>query len=97
VEDLFGIASDPVRKELLIGSPRERRIMRFKAPSCYHIAHLKDEDDIGLPDQLKDVSNLFVDADRNLWLTTFRPDLYKSGSLFRFDPSVWAPEPAAGK
>jgi hypothetical protein len=93
VKELYGLAVDPVRKELLMGSPGEHRIMRFKAPSCYHIAHLKDEDDIGLPEQLKDLSNIFVDSDRNLWLTTLRPDVYKSGSLFRFDPSSWAPAP----
>jgi hypothetical protein len=93
VEELYGLAVDPVRKELLIGSPGARRIMRFKAPSCYHIAHLKEQDDIGVPEELKDLSNLFVDADRNLWLATLRPDLYKSGSLFRFDASVWAPSP----
>jgi hypothetical protein len=93
VEELYGLAVDPVRKELLIGSPGERRIMRFKAPSCYHIAHLKDRDDIGLPEQLKDLGNLFIDAQRNLWVTTLRPDLYKSASLFRFDAKTWAPEP----
>jgi hypothetical protein len=93
VEELYGLAVDPVRKELLIGSPGERRIMRFKAPSCYHIAHLKDQDDIGLPEELKDLSNLFVDEGRNLWLTTLKPDLYKSGSLFRFDAATWAPSP----
>lgn len=93
VEELYGLAVDPVRKEILIGSPGERRIMRFKAPSCYHIAHLRDEEDIQLPEQLKDLSNLFVDAERNLWVTTLRPDLYKSGSLFRFDASTWAPSP----
>jgi len=92
VEELYGLAVDPVRKELLIGSPGEQRIMRFKAPSCYHIAHLKDSDDIGLPEQLKDLSSLFVDSDRNLWLTTLRPDLYKSGTLFRFNAADWAPE-----
>ncbi len=97
IEELYGLGVDPVRKELLIGSPYEQRIMRFKAPSCYHIAHLKDEEDIALPDQLKDLSNLFIDSDRNLWLTTFRPDVYKSASLFRFDPSVWAPETTANK
>ncbi len=93
VEELYGLAVDPVRKELLIGSPGERRIMRFKAPSCYHIAHLKDEDDIGLPEQLKDLSNIFLDAERNLWVTTLRPDLYKSASLFRFDAVAWSPSP----
>lgn len=97
IEEVFGLAVDPGRKELLIGSPGERRIMRFKAPSCYHIAHLKDDEDIGLPEQLKDLSGLFIDDERNLWLTTLRPDLYKSGSLFRFDASVWAPEPATTK
>ncbi|WP_141735798.1 hypothetical protein [Oligoflexus tunisiensis] len=97
VEELYGLAVDPVRKELLIGNPGERRIMRFKAPSCYHIAHLRTRDDIGLPEQLKDLSSLFIDADRNLWLTTLRPDLYKSASLFRFDASVWAPEPTPAK
>lgn len=97
VEELYGLAVDPVRRELLIGSPGEMRIMRFKAPSCFHVAHLKDEDDIALPEQLKDLSNLFVDADRNLWLTTWRPDLYKSASLFRFDPNAWAPDSSASK
>lgn len=92
-EELYGLAVDPIRKEILIGSPSEMRIMRFKAPSCYHIAHIKSEDDISLAEQFKDLSNLFIDQDRNLWITTLRPDFYKNASLFRFDASVWAVEP----
>jgi hypothetical protein len=90
VEESSGLAVDSIRQEILIGSPGERRIRRFKAPSCYHIAHLKEEFDIGLPEQLKDLSSLFVDSDNNLWLTTSRPDIYKSASVFRFDLAVWA-------
>ncbi len=97
VEELSGLAVDPLRKEILIGSPGEQRILRFKAPSCYHIAHGKDENDLGLPEELKDLSSLFIDSDRNLWLTVLRPDIYKSGSLFRFDAKIWADDSKAGR
>ena len=92
VPHIFGLAVDQERQEILIGSPTEMRIMRFKAPSCYHVARLSSESDISLPEQLKSLSNIFIDAERNLWVTTLQPDLDKSASLFRWDAAVWATE-----
>lgn len=87
---LSGLAVDAKRREILIGIPLEKRIARLKATSCYHLAKTSDQKDILLPEELKNLSNLFIDVDNNLWLTLQRPDLYKSASLFRYDAEVWA-------
>ena len=83
-----GIATVPSAKLILMGRKDTHSIDVFRYQSCMHIIKT---DTLILPKQLKEISNIGVDSDRNLWVSTLMPDDYLNSSLFSWEEKFWMP------
>lgn len=77
-----GVAYSEKRKQVLMGDSKLNKIHVFSGQHC-HSLQLKRS--IDLPKEVKEISNIFVDANDFLWLTTSSPDLKKDASLYVFE------------
>jgi hypothetical protein len=81
-----GLAVDVSRREILIGDSLKHRIMRFKYHSCFHISYLGE---LKLPPKLKEITNLFVDVEDRLWVSTKQADDYHNATIYFWDKTSW--------
>lgn len=77
-----GIGVSAKQHEILIGDSREHAIRVFNAKSCYNVPQVRM---VALPAKIKKLTNLHVDADERLWVTTDMPDDYLNASVFFWD------------
>ena len=85
-EAITGIAVSSKRRLILIGDADGHRLVGFKFHSCYHITR---RDTYPLPVRLKELTNVAVDADDRLWVTTDAADDYHNASLFYWEGAGW--------
>jgi len=86
VADLRGIAISEHRKQILVGDPVGNQLHSFKFNSCYSITHTNSR---ALPKRMKPLSNLTIDSDDKLFVTTEDPDDYLNASLYFWNKSEW--------
>lgn len=82
-----GIAVSAERKLVLIGDAKQRRLVAFRYQSCYHVPATGAVWE--LPAKLKGLTNLHVDAQDGLWVTTDGPDDYTAASLYNWPAAAW--------
>lgn len=80
--DVAGLAYSEKSDEILIADRRDHSLRVFQASSC---AHSPYRGDLRLPEKLKSPTNIAVDDDGRLWVTTERPDDYRNGSVFMWE------------
>lgn len=85
-ENLVGIGALEKPSTLLIGDRKARRLKKFRFDSCYHVTTTGE---ILLPEKLKTLTNLAVDDEARLWLSTAAPDDYLNASIFFWNKSDW--------
>jgi hypothetical protein len=86
VSDLRGIGISETRKQIVVGDPIAKEIHVFKFNSCYSIQHTISR---ALPKKIKTLSNLMVDSEERLFITTEGPDDYLNASLYFWNNSQW--------
>jgi hypothetical protein len=86
IEKLRGIAISADRKQIFVGDPVQKKLHVLKFDSCYHIAWKGSR---ALPGKIKTLTNVFIDPDDRLFLTTEDPDDYLNASLFFWNKSQW--------
>lgn len=85
-EQLAGIAIKAEKREVVLGDPIARKLHVLKFDSCFHVPYRSS---IGLPDSLKKLTNIFVDEDGRLFVSTDQPDDYLNASLFYWRKDQW--------
>ncbi len=85
-ESIAGVAISPKRKLIFVGDRIQNQLRSFRFHSCFHIT---EEKTITLPPQILGLSNIFIDEDDQLWVTTERPDNYNNSSVFFWKNDQW--------
>lgn len=83
---ISGIAVRPSDRLVLIGDAARHRLVAFKFHSCFSVTRTRE---LLLPGKLKDLSNVSIDQEGRLWMTTRRPDDYQNASLFYWPAGSW--------
>jgi hypothetical protein len=86
VSDLRGIGISEAKKQIIVGDPVAKQLHAFKFNSCYSIQHTISQ---ALPQKIKTLSNLFVDTDERLFITTEDPDDFLNASLYFWNQGQW--------
>lgn len=86
ISDLRGIGISESRKQIIVGDPVAKELHAFKFNSCYSIQHTASR---ALPKKIKTLSNLTVDVDERLFITTEDPDDYLNASLYFWNNAQW--------
>ena len=81
-----GVAFSSRRDLVLVGDATRRRILGFRFHSCFHVSF---ETSWSLPPTLKSLSNIHVDEDDRLWISTSEPDDYLNASVFYWNRDLW--------
>ncbi|MEZ4741376.1 MAG: hypothetical protein R3B45_02850 [Bdellovibrionota bacterium] len=81
-----GIAVKEKTKEILLGDSKMHQINIFKYSSCFHIRYLNS---LKLPKKIKKISNIFVDSENNLWVSSLYKDDYFNASIFYWENGKW--------
>ena len=89
-----GITTIPEKREILIGIPAKHQISVLKYHSCYDI---RQKQKVALPPRIKEITDLALDYQGNLFISTKRKDDYFNASLFRWRKSQWDSVPPLGK
>lgn len=85
---IAGITTLVNSRLILLGRKDTHGIDIFRYHSCLHITKRSS---LGLPKQLKDLSNIVVDKKMRLWVSTLRPDDYFNASIFSWEKESWLP------
>lgn len=85
-ESIAGIAVSQKRGLLFMGDRKQNKLIAFKFHSCFHITR---EFEINLPAKIMNLSNILIDDEDQLWMTTERPDNYNNASLFYWASEDW--------
>lgn len=85
-EAIAGVGVRAKDRVVVLGDAKGHRLVYFKFHSCLHVSRRGER---GIPGEIKDLSNVMVDADARLWLTTKRPDDYQNASLFYWPAGAW--------
>ena len=85
---ISGIATVPDARLILLGREDRHGIEIFRYNSCMHITK---KNSLGLPSQLKKISNLAVDKTMRLWVSTLQADDYFNASIFSWGVDSWRP------
>ncbi len=86
ISDLRGIGISESKKQIIVGDPVAKELHLFKFNSCNSIQHTTSR---ALPKKIKTLSNLFIDVDDRLFITTEDPDDYLNASLYFWNTSQW--------
>lgn len=76
---MAGIGYSPKTGLVYLGDSVQRKIHVLRYNSCFHIVKVGE---LKLPDKLKKLTNVYVDAGDRLWLTTHAPDDYLNASVY---------------
>lgn len=71
---------------LAIGKPDGHRIDFYRVKSCFHISRVNS---VILPPRLKRLSNLELDPEGGLWVSTEAPDDYNNASVYYWKYDEW--------
>jgi len=80
-EKVTGVAVSTKRNLVIMGDASKKALHIFKGLNCINI---KYSHTIKLPSEIKQFSNVFVDADDFLWITSAEPDIKRDASLYLF-------------
>lgn len=81
-----GVAYSKKRKMLIIGDKAKHRLHMFRFDSCFSV---KRKSSVELPAKIKSLSNVYVDADDRLWVTSSSADDYLNASAYVWDNKAW--------
>jgi hypothetical protein len=81
-----GIAVSAARKLIIIGDRKAGRLLGFKISSCYNVQRVAEW---FLPDRIKKLSNIYIDSEDRLWLTSSEPDNYLNASVYVWKALEW--------
>lgn len=84
--DVTGIAISEARRLLLLGDRKSNRILSYSFRSCFQI---KQVGVTYLPDELEEISNLLVDQNDRLWVSTKKKDSRLNSSVFAWESRDW--------
>jgi hypothetical protein len=84
--DRSGLAYSEKRRYVLIGSKKHRKIDVYKFNSCFDVGFVKS---ISVPKEIKEISELHIDSDDSLWISSSEPDPYTFGSIFKWSSADW--------
>ena len=84
--DITGIGVVASQRLVVVGERQTKRLASFKFSSCFHLPRVAT---YVLPAQLKTLTNLTIDAEERLWLTTARPDDYLNASVYFWSKGAW--------
>lgn len=85
-DQIAGIAINEAKRQVLIGDRKAMKLLGFKFHSCYHVTR---RGDLQIPDKIRTLTNIAIDKDERLFLTTEIPDDYHNGSLFFWPKAAW--------
>ena len=86
VSDLRGIGISASRKQIILGDPVAREMHAFKYNSCSSIQQTGSR---ALPKNIKTLSNLSIDSEERLFITTEDPDDFLNASLYFWHTEQW--------
>ncbi len=86
-DSITGIAINEKKRQVWLGDRKAMKLAGFMYHSCHHVTR---RGDLQLPDRLKTMTNITLDAEGRLFLTTEIPDDYYNASLFYWPRSAWA-------
>jgi len=84
--DITGIGVVASQRLVVVGERQNKRLASFHFSSCFHLPRVAT---YALPTQLKTLTNLTIDAEERLWLTTARPDDYLNASVYFWSKGAW--------
>ena len=87
-ESVTGVGVIPGSREFVIGDSATNQIDVYKFNSCFDVVWKKT---LKLPVRLPKMSNLHVDSEGRLWVTTMVPDSFTDSNLLYWDRDVWNP------
>ncbi len=81
-----GLAISEKRQWLIVGNRERQSLQIYQFKDCFHItlAH-----EIELPEQLRKLRSVFVDAEDNLWLSTEGADDFRNASVYMWAAKDW--------
>ncbi|MCB9228842.1 MAG: hypothetical protein H6618_04450 [Deltaproteobacteria bacterium] len=85
-ENLSGIVANASERELLVGLSDKNGLAKLKYNSCYHIVY---DSMMRLPERIRDISDIDIDRQNHLFISTRRKDDYFNASLFRWSSDQW--------
>lgn len=81
-----GIAVLPEQRSIFVGDASTHRILAYKFHSCFNVTA---NGEMILPAKIKGISNIFVDKDERLWVTSSAPDDYDNASIYMWNKNDW--------
>ncbi len=84
--NLKGLTFKPNERSFLVGDSLTHQIIKFKYSSCYHIEKLSH---VKLPKKIREITSLFVDEDKNLWISTRGKDDFHNASIYYWPDHHW--------
>ena len=78
---ISGIAISPKRRLIILGDSQGHRLLFVRYHSCFHMPVVRT---VALPSELKSLTNIAIDHEDNLWVSTAKADDYHNASLFRW-------------
>jgi hypothetical protein len=86
ISKLAGIGVRPDSREVVLGDPESRQLHVLTFNSCYNVVFRESR---ALPDRIKTLTNITVDKDGRLFVTTDMPDDYLNASLYYWNKDQW--------
>ncbi|MFK7825666.1 MAG: hypothetical protein AB8G05_16055 [Oligoflexales bacterium] len=83
---ISGVTTVPSARLILLGRKDKHSVEVFRYNSCMHITK---KSSFGVSRQLKEISNIFVDNNRKLWISTLQADDYFNASIFSWEEDSW--------
>lgn len=81
-----GVAVSEKRGLMIFGNRQEGTLLGYTFHSCFHSVHSHTW---VLPKPLKRLTNLMIDAEERLWVTTEEPDDFHNASVYYWPKESW--------
>jgi hypothetical protein len=78
-EDIVGFGVSESKKMVVIGDRKKHLLHVFKYVSCLHVPKVGE---ILLPKEVFQISNIHIDSEDRVWVTTIRPDNFHNATAF---------------
>ena len=77
-----GLGLFPSSRSFVIGDESDNKLEIFSFKTCLNIVKINE---IYLPKKFKKISNIFVDASENLWISTQTQDDYTNATIYKWN------------
>ena len=83
-QNIFGIGYVPSSRKIILGDQNKNRIEIYSYNTCLNIEKIGE---YFLPPKIKKITNIFIDDQENMWITTKTQDDYSNANLMKWNVS----------